>query len=680
MAQLGQHRPVVTNRCPINDPFMHLRTMKRTLLVLGLSTALAGAATLPATAGTGTPNTATATQWQLMGPNASGGHLAFTPAMPSRVYVLPDRGMRIDRSDDHGVTWQPQAKFAIPNGVGMRLAADPHDPDVLYVAGRVLGSGQGFLLRSDDGARTFHTVVDSPTEISDVVVSPSGRYVFAAGDAGVFVSSDHGLNWQQLPGSPSGATRLALDDHDLFVGTGKGIYLIEDALGNAGPARKLPTPLELSVQHLSAQGSVLVASNIFQGAVFSTDHGRNWTQLTGPWGEQDAILYTGLTASGELQVQTVAGAADGSGAKNLWVSRDLGRTWIPKPAATKALDVYTDTGSFPDRPQEQVIAAAAGIYTTSNSVRFQRIGAPDAEVDSLTVSGSALIAGTATAGSYRSTAPLTKNLPQGYQEWGWTGQRTDTIGNQIEALATVPGEKGDVLRTRGGLCMTDCFALERSTDGGASWRTLAQVPGGASFSVAVDPGDTAKIYAASTFPAVGVYASQDGGATFQLHQFPELQGVASVAVDRRADGGLWIGDVTGLYHSTDSGSTGVKVFDGQVNRVAVDPTDPNHIVVVGDGMIKVSHDGGASFSDAVGIAELTYDDVTFAPDGTLFAASRDLSEPGQGVFRSDDGGSHWSNSVSAQLLDPDVHSVLVSPDGHWLFAGTGSGVYRLPLS
>ncbi|MED7826284.1 sialidase family protein [Streptomyces chiangmaiensis] len=659
---------------------MHLKTMKRTLLVLGLSTALAGAAALPATAGTDTPNTATATQWQPMGPNASGGHLAFTPAMPSRVYVLPDRGMRIDRSDDHGLTWQPQAKFAIPNGVGMRLAADPHDPDVVYVAGRVGGGGQGFLLRSDDGARTFRTMVDSPTEMSDVVVSPSGQYVYAAGEAGVFVSSDHGLHWQQIPGSPSGATRLVLDGNDLFVGTGKGIHLIEDALGNAGPAQKLPTPLDLSVENLSARGPALVASNIFQGAVFSTDHGRTWTQLSGPWGGKDAITYTGLTATGELQAQTVGAAAGGKKAtKNLWVSRDLGQTWTPKPAATKALDVYTDTGSFPDRPQEQVIAAPAGIYTTSDSVRFQRIGAPDAEVDSLTVSGSALIAGTATAGSYRSTAPLTANLQPGYQDWGWTGQSPFTIGNQIEALATVPGEKATVLRTRGGLCMTDCFALERSADGGATWRTLAQVPGGASFSVAVDPRDTSKIYAASTFPAVGVYASQDGGSTFQLHQFPGLQNVSSVAVDPR-DGSLWIGDVTGLYHSTDSGATGVKVLDGEIYRIAIDPTDPNHIVAVGNNVIKVSHDGGASFSDATGIPELTYDDVTFAPDGTLFAASRDLYGPGQGVFRSDDGGMHWSNSVSAQLLDPDVHSVLVSPDGHWLFAGTGSGVYRLALS
>ncbi|MFC4019589.1 WD40/YVTN/BNR-like repeat-containing protein [Micromonospora sp. GCM10011542] len=657
---------------------MHLKTMKRTLLALGLTTALSGVAAVPASAETGTSNTVSAAQWQSIGPNASGGHLAFTPAMPSRVYVLPDRGWRVHRSDDHGLTWLPQAKFEIPDARGLRLAADPHDPDVVYVAGTVAGSWEGFLLRSDDAGRTFDPVLNSPTQISDVVVSPTGQYVFAAGDAGVFASSDQGLHWLELPGSPSGATRLALEGQDLFVGTRNGIYLVENALGNAGPAQRLSVPGDLSVEMLSVRGSVLVASNQATGAVMSTDRGRSWAKLSGPWGADDSVLYTGLTATGELQVQTIANTADGTGKRNLWVTSDLGRTWTPKPKATSSVDAYTDTGSFPDRPYEQVVAAGgAGIYTTRDSTRFQRIGVPDAQVNTLAVSGSALVAGTAVAGSYRSTAPLAENLQPGYQEWGWTGQVTNIFGNEIHALATVKGQSGGMLRTRGGLCGGDCFALERSANGGASWRTLDVVPG-VSWSLAVDPRDPSTIYAASMHPAVGVYASQDGGATLTLHQFPEMQGVESVTVDPRADGALWIGDLTGLYRSTDSGATAVKVFDGEVVRVAVDPADPNHIVAVGTNMIKVSHDGGASFSDA-DIPGLVYNDVTFAPDGTMFAASRDMYEPGQGVFRSDDGGVHWSNAFSAQLVDPDVRSVLVSPDGHWLFAGTGSSVYRLAL-
>jgi hypothetical protein len=126
MAQLRQNRIVVAAGHASDHQLMRLNTMKLTLVALGLSTALAGAAAIPATADTSTPRPATAAQWQLMGPNASGGNLAFTPAMPSRIYVLPDRGMRIDRSDDHGLTWQPQARFAVPDGAGMRLAAYPN--------------------------------------------------------------------------------------------------------------------------------------------------------------------------------------------------------------------------------------------------------------------------------------------------------------------------------------------------------------------------------------------------------------------------------------------------------------------------------------------------------------------------------------------------------------------------
>ncbi|MFI6359637.1 WD40/YVTN/BNR-like repeat-containing protein [Streptomyces sp. NPDC050743] len=89
---------------------------------------------------------------------------------------------------------------------------------------------------------------------------------------------------------------------------------------------------------------------------------------------------------------------------------------------------------------------------------------------------------------------------------------------------------------------------------------------------------------------------------------------------------------------------------------------------------------GPCFDDAVGHPPAAYRDVTFAPDGTVFAVSGDAADgPGQGVVRSTDGGAHWVD-VSAGLSDRDVRSVLVSADGQWLFAGTGrSGVYRLAI-
>ncbi|MFI7033883.1 WD40/YVTN/BNR-like repeat-containing protein [Microbispora rosea] len=637
-------------------------------------TVAAGTVAAPAVA-TSAANTASLSHWQSMGPNASGGHLAFTPAAPSRLYVLPDAGYSVFRSDDHGLTWRQPGWLGVPDASGLRLAADPRDADVVWVAATVLGTGQGHVLRSDDGAETFHSVLDSPTDITDVVVSPTGRQVFAAGTAGVYESLDQGAHWTLLPGSPGQVSRLALSGNDLFAGAGSALYLIEDALTNPQAARKLPLPGDVFVQHLAARDGLVVASQTRDGsAVISTDNGRSWRTLTGPWGT-DFVLFIALTASGEIQVQASQAAADGTSAgRNLWISPDQGRTWTPRPNAFTAVDLYTDLGSFPDRPDEEVVTGPAGTFTTRDSASYQRIGVPAVEVDALAVSGPMLVAGT-TVDSYGSRAPLSEKLKTGFQDWGWTGRSPAAVGNAIGALATLPAR--GLLRARNAFCPDSCIALERSSDGGAHWRTLTFV-GGTSRSLAVDPRHPSPVYVAASF--YGFYSSTDGGKTLQQHFLPGVEGVRSVAIDPRADGSLWIGDVTGLYLSRDSGATADKVLTGEVERVAVDPEDPEHIVVVGDNLIKVSHDGGASFSDAVGFTAASYDDVAFAPDGTVFAASGDAaSGPGQGLARSVDGGAHWVD-VSADLPDRDVRSVLVSPDGGWLFAGTGhSGVYRLAL-
>jgi hypothetical protein len=615
-----------------------------------------------------------------MGPDASGGHLAFTPAAPDRLYVLPDAGNSVYRSDDRGVTWGAPGWLGPHNSSGRRLAADPRNPDVVWVAATAPGTRVGSVLRSQDGAKTFQVVLNSPTDITDVVVSPTGRQLFAAGTAGVWESLDHGAHWTLLPGSPGNVQRLALSGDRLFVGTTTSLYVIADALTHPQEARRLSIPGSVYVEHLSASGGIVVADQKADGsAVISTDNGSSWRTLSGPWGT-DWVVFSALTANGEIQVETLQPAMDASTArKNLWISSDGGRTWTPRPNAVQALDLYVDLGSFPDRPNEQVVTGPAGTFSTRDSVRYQRIGVPAAEVDALVVSDHALFAGTP-VDSYSSRAALSEGLPTGYQNWGWNGRSPATFGNSIGALAVVPGQ--GLIRARIALCPDDCIALEHSSDDGATWQPLNSVfVDGATRSIAVDPHDPSHLYVGSYGISNGLYTSTDGGRTLQKNFIPGLRGVRSLAVDPRAAGSLWIGDASGLYLSKDSGATAVKVFSGDVERVAVDPRDPDHIVVAGKNMLKVSHDGGASFSDAVGYPAATYDDVAFAPDGTVFAASGNaMNVPGQGVVRSVDGGAHYTD-VTADLPDRDVRSILVSPNGEWLFAGTGgSGVYRISLN
>ncbi|MGW4484786.1 hypothetical protein ACWEOE_13185 [Amycolatopsis sp. NPDC004368] len=640
---------------------MHARPWKLAALSAGLSLVLAA----PATA-----EPEHAQPWQLVGPNSAGGHLAFTPDAPARLYVLPDSGHAVYRTDDHGGTWTTPGPLAAG---GTAIAADPRDGSVVYVTATDPATGTGEVLRSDDAARTFRAVTTSPGLLASVVVSPSGADVFAAGDDGVLTSTDHGRHWTKLAGTPAGVTDLALDGDELFLSTSSEIHVVDHALTHPQKARKLTVPGSPYFANLAAADGIVVGSGVIGEGVLSTDGGRTFRTLAGPWGAGDAMAFTGITSAGEIEVQSVAPPRpDGSaGPRDVWVSRDRGRTWTDHPAATAGIDLYSEIGAFPDRPHEQVVAGQAGIFTTRDSATFRRIGVPDTEVNALTAAGPALVAATR-SGTYRSTAPFAAHLPRGYQDWGWTGQAPNTLGNSVGALATVSAKT--VLRVRQGYCEVDCFTLERSGDGGTAWQQLATVPGN-SRALVVDARDPKTVYAGS-YLTPAVYTSRDGGRTLTAHTPAGLDGVQALAVDPR--GALWIGDVTGLYRSTDGGETTRKLFDGEVTGVTVDPRDARHLVVTGAGFVEVSTDGGTTFRAAAGVGTAGYSAATFTRDGTLYVSSADKYEPGAGVLLSHDGGRRFT-ALPAQPADRDVRTLLTTDDGRWLLAGTGAGVYRLPL-
>ena len=595
-------------------------------------------------------NAAIAPQWLSMGPNASGGYLAFTPAAPSRLYVLPEGARGVFRSDDHGITWASPAALPSSDVSGSRLAADPRDADVVYVAASELGGGKGYVYRSTDGARTFRQVFADQADLYDVAVL--GRSVYAAGASGVFQSQDRGAHWTLVKGSPAGAKRLVVDGDVLFVATDNAVYK---------GTQKLPVPGDIFVEHLAAHGQLVVASQERDGsAVISTDGGRSWRAMTGPWGT-DWVSFLGVTPGGDIQAQTLEPSPDGPNAgKNTWVSRDNGRHWTAEPQALPTLDLYSDLGGFPDRPQELVISAAAGIYTTADSAKFRRIGVPAISVGALAISGSSLIAGTS-VDSYRSTTSMTAKPPTGYQDWGWKGQAPATIGNVIGGVAALPGR--DAVRVRIGYCPDACIWLERSHDNGTSWQQQAGVVPGSSQSMAADPRDPNKLYIATYLTGASLYTSTDGGKTLTPHGYDGAEGAWAVAVDRA--GSVWIATPNGLFHSTDGGETATKVLDGNVRNVAVNGSE---VVAVGANLVKISTDGGKTFTAAPGTPAADYQTATFGVDGSLYVGSR------SSLLRGD--GKRWTELTG--LPDHDVRSLLVTRD--WLFVGTGSsGVYRLAL-
>jgi photosystem II stability/assembly factor-like uncharacterized protein len=640
-------------------------------------TVLTGTVTPAGAADTPTSLATRGDEWRQVGPNGSGGELAFTPARPKRAYVLTPLGNVVFRSDDRGTTWQQSDKLPVDATNAGGVAASPLRPDVVFVGGREQDHGHGYVLRSTDAGKTFTQVLDTPGQVNGVAFDQTGARLYATANDGVHTTTDHGNTWRLLPGSPANARNPKFAGSDLYFTSGANVWVLRK--GARTPV-KLPHPGSTGayVDQLTVTGGTLVAKEDLQVAHVSTDRGAHWRALRGPWGTDVVVLAAIVDGSGRLHIQVNQSTRE----NQQWGSLDNGRTWHAE-AGLDRIDLYESTGTFPGRPGTDVISAGAGIYTTDDHQSFRRIGVPGSEVLSLAVtkgtSGPALVAGTM-SGSYQSTAPLKKQLPLGYQEWGFSDTAPHTIGNRIDGLATDPSNPSTVYRIRN-TCTDDepCFYLEKSTDAGRRWTIVQAAVPGKALGIAVSPGNPKRLYVATHSPSA-VYTSDDGGKSLIQHGHDDLKGFTSIAVDQVNPDSAWLGGPDGLFRTTDGGVTLHKVLDGWVSAIALNPHTPGHAVIAGKDAIYVTTDDGKHLTKVAAGLTGYLSSLAFTPDGsTVFVGSREYDTPALGVLRSTDGGRTWG-SITRNLPEPSVESLTVSADGRWLFAGTMFGsVHRLAV-
>src|SRR3954470_1467192 len=323
------------------------------------------------------------------------------------------------------------------------------------------------------------------------------------------------------------------------------------------------------------------------------------------------------------------------------------------------------------------------------------------------------------ADSFAEVGPFVPRVPR---EVTLTGAPTTDSG-RVTALAVDPncGQPGKGCRAwmaaaGGGIWRTD-DALSASV----SWTpSTAGLTTGAFGSLVVDPtdrtGDT--LYAGSGEPngssdseaGVGLFRSTDGGVTWSL-----VPGSAAVARDRsigsiainRDDGTIWIGtDLArhgssssnggrrtppgapqlGLYKSTDGGATftlafsqaaspqdpasGTDFFQGGVNKIVLDPQDPDTVyaAVFGHGIWRSSarlENGDDAFKQVF---------VTRNPDDTFGDRTEfDLATLPNGTTRAYVGDSSDDEGVS-ELWRTDDADV---PAAQLVAAGANAGAWKL---
>jgi subtilisin family serine protease/photosystem II stability/assembly factor-like uncharacterized protein len=607
-------------------------------------------------------------EWQPVGPyNQGASRLAFT-SQPGRIFAMPSRspGAELFRSNDSGATWQELSRLPVGRGVDIGLAADPTQPGTVYVA--VQGGGdptfQGRILASTDAGNSWTTLPFPDVSVHDISIDATGRILTVpAFNGDVYVSLDRGQTWTAYP-SPGGFTQQAqVIGHDLFIADGADLYVVRDVDGTPQPAQKvLSAPVSYqSMLEVVGDGDTIVARTT-QQAFVSHDGGATWQDpFTPPGGEfLSSIQFVG----DDLYI---------AGMSHIWVSHHDGGdtlTPVPTPAPSDFFHVGATGG------QLVVSAEDTGVFTSPDSgATYHRVGLASAEVSSLAVAkGTDLLAGT-TFGVF--SAPLPEATVN--EDWGITPQQS-AIGRRVLSVAVDPRTPSIAYAVvANAFSRTD---IERSTDGGASWITVEGVRvSSRGYQVLVDPANPSYVYVTiNDALSPGVVVSRDGGHTWRKNNLPVL--VTAIAADPHDPSRIWLGGPNGLYRSDDQGQTVTRLSTVPVSALAVDPHSSSHLVVGGAGLYTTSDGGRHLTAAATSGYRLSITALAFGAHGAVYAGdggstdAAGLPVGGRGVLVSRDGGSSYDN-ISAGLADLDVESLAQSPDGHWLYAGTGGGsVYR----
>ncbi|MEW5938333.1 MAG: YCF48-related protein [Chloroflexota bacterium] len=533
----------------------------------------------------------------------------------------------------------------------------------------------------------------------DVRMRPDNPDVMYVTDAwaGVFASKDGGATW-----SPSN-TGIAVRSG----GTGDAIPIFCLTIDPTNP-------------------NIVWAGMQYNRAIYkSTDGGATWTKRDNGVVEQSGITFRGITvdptdsdvvyAAGEIsswaggqperrgrEFDMVRGVVykttdGGRNWKAVWRGNNLARyVWID-PRDTNVL--YVSTGIF-DREAansdpatgspggEGVLKSTDGGQTwtpVNNGLNNLYVGSlfmhpTDPDI---------LIAGTGN-NQYRQNSGVYRTTDGG-ATWTQTLVTGDEPIESVEISASDPN-----IAYAGG-----DSSVYRSEDGGQTWTRVSGgtangwgAPGiraGFPIDFQVDPRNPDRVFANEY--GGGNFLSEDGGRTWAdaSRGYTGAQ-VRAVAVDPNEPGRVVAAARSGIFVSNDGGATwsGLNyppVVSMEWNAVAIDPTNPQHLIAEtnwGNQLIN-SLDGGMTWRRAFNFGEqrIGWHAIVFAPSdsnvvyagstGYFSAGVFDPTQPGRGVYVSRDGGKNWSAANNALSQDASVYGLAVDArDAQVVYAATSN--------
>ena len=490
----------------------------------------------------------------------------------------------------------------------------PHDPQALFLGTSSAGStgtGTVGLIQSTDGGAIWNIVTDMEgIPVQDVAFdsADASKMVLATPDARVFQSSDGGDTWSEVAkppvsslGNDGSITYNPYSPDEVWLastGTPRGIFKSADAAftswQDVSPASGVGSPM---VTFTSAR-SVYILRN------HSVDGGLTW-QSFGPssWGDGTVIFDPENPQIGYIGDATygVEKTTDGG---QTWVIKSQGLTGMNcdslEVSRADPLRVYATFGSWPGIYRSTDGASNWTYLPLGESpngpfiVNVRLIREDPFDPKRLYVASD--------SGLYVST--------DGGENWsakGWNGPTAPI--NMPYALAADPNQRGHLLvgldnsATRG--------HVYTSSDYGASWQAVT-VPQDLSCisSIAFDPVTPGLVYVStSTFttsPGTGVYRSTDGGSTWTRiddPQQPNMQSAANIAISTHPQHTVVVEGSGYAFRSVDNGTTWTKAQGspgGVTGFIFANGDSTRSYIATWFGLYS-SSDAGDTFERATGV-------------------------------------------------------------------------------
>ncbi len=538
-------------------------------------------------------------------------------------------------------------------------------------------------------------------------------------NAGVHISTDDGLTWQQSNtgiDTASGASgdsipifSLTIDPHNpeiIWIGTDHSGRIYKSTDGGATWVSKdqgviheheillsfrgftvdpRSSDIVYAMGELQRPGNNVWGLNVGGVVYKTTNGGDSWTRIwhgeipsslarymwINPQNPDILYVSTGIFDRGAVGEGNLATDVDPFGGLGILKSIDGGKTW-DELGKENGLD-FLYIGSLFMHPEDPDVLLAAAGHVASEPAFNQW-----------------LKDGRSPMGVYRTS--------DGGDTWTQVlAAPEDAIGQAFSAVDICPSDSEIVYAG------SDA-AVYRSDDGGLTWE---QTSGGAAgwgppgiragwpIDLQCDPEDTDRVFANNY--SGGNFLSEDGGVTW-VNASAGYSGaqLISLAVDPFNQARVFVGGRSGGWYSEDGGLTwnGIRnpgeeiaLAGGEVGGVAIDPSRPNHILIgTGENILEwgagepvwQSSAYTPNYGPETSVIEYAPSDasIVYAGSANHNTMIHETYESGRGVMVSRDGGSSWEIITGEAFKDAMVTDLAIDPtDAKVLYVATRDGLF-----